>query len=421
MKKVTFLIFYISCLSFSQSLPINFDESTDPAYYFTCYDCNFALTTDPDDATNAVGEITSYTGYPAAEFGNAQTIDLDQYVDLSDDNNNTITFRINPLNGTGSGNHRVKFSGGSTPFGVEVPFTTTGTGWQNITLDFGPGFRNYRNLIIFLDFQSLQSDVYLIDDIAGAVNIAPRPAPSQSAPIPTIAANKVKSVYGESYVNINYLYNFTESFREVDIENNGNKALEIDLGYYGAGFQNTDVSGETYVHFDYWTTDATKFALRVNSETPLANDKEYVLGTGGEEPIVLGAWTSVFISLSHYDNLGVNLQDVYQYNFVDSGGVGTIFIDNIYFTSESNLSVNKNEITNFEIHPNPTTSYWKIKTSNKAIASVRVFDMLGKNILELLPNNSSVRIDANNFKSGLYFAQIKTLEGTASSIKLVKK
>ena len=252
-----------------------------------------------EDAANKVGQLTSYN---YAEFGSAQTIDLDQYVDLSDNNNNTITFRIKPLNGTGSGKHMLKFSGGSTPFGVEVRFTTTGTNWQTITANFGSGFRNYRNLIIFPDFQSFKTDVYLIDDIQGATNIAPRPKPTEDAPIPSIPAERVKGIYGETYTNIEYKYNFSESFKEIDIEKKGNKALEIDLGYYGAGFKNTDASEETYVHFNYWTNDATKFALRINSENPSTNDKQYKLGVGGNEQIIKNTWTSVYIPLSYFSS-----------------------------------------------------------------------------------------------------------------------
>jgi hypothetical protein len=418
MKKISFLFFIFSLFGYSQSLPINFDESSDPAYYFTCYDCNFSLTTDPEDATNKVGKLTSYN---YAEFGSAQTIDMDQYVDLSNNNNNTITFRIKPMNGTGSGNHMLKFSGGSSPFGVEVRFSTTGTEWQTITANFGSGFRNYRNLIIFPDFQSFKTDVYLIDDIQGASNIAPRPRPSKDAPIPTIAAEKVKGIYGETYTNIQYLYNFAESFREVDIENKGNKALEVDLGYYGAGFKNTDASEDTYVHFDYWTSDATKFALRINSESPLTNDKQYVLGSGGREQITKNTWTSVFIPLTYYSSRGVNLKDLFQYNFVDAGGVGTVFIDNIYFTSESSLSVNENSISKFEVFPNPTSSSWNIKTQNQIISSVKLYNVLGKKIMTLSPNSSSVSIDSNTLNSGLYFAQITMLSGVVDSVKLIKK
>jgi hypothetical protein len=416
MKKITFLFLLAISFGFSQSLPITFDESADADYYFTCYDCDFSLGVDPLDTNNVVGVLTSYN----VDFCSAQTIDLDQYVDLSDDNNNTITFRIKPVNGTGSGNHLLKFSGGSTPYGVEVPFTTTGADWQDITLNFGPGFRTYRNLIIFPDFFSTQTDIYLIDDIAGAVNVPPRPTPSQGAPVPTIDANKVKSVYGESYTNIAYLYNFSESFREVDIENNGNKALEVDLGYYGAGFQNTDVSSETYVHFDYWTTDATRFAIRVNSESPvIVNDKQYVLGTGGSEPITLDTWTSVFIPLSYYSNLGVNLMDVYQYNFLDAGGIGTVFIDNIYFTSADILGINDYEQPSFKLYPNPTGDVWKVISKNQKILTINVYDAFGKKVLSLLPNTMHVTIDGNKLSTGLYFAKVNTDKGSRT-LKLIK-
>ncbi|WP_282124647.1 T9SS type A sorting domain-containing protein [Algibacter mikhailovii] len=418
MKKITFFILISSVLGFSQSLPFTFDESTDPKYYFKeCFDCDFQLTTDPDDAGNKVGQLTSYD---FAEFGNAQTIELAQYVDLSDDNNNTITFRIKPVNGTGSGNHMVKFSGGSTPFGAEVKFTTTGTDWQNITLNFGPGLSNYRNLIFFPDFFEKATDVYLIDDIAGGINIHPRARPMQDAPIPTLPANMVKSVYGETYTNLAYLYNFTESFREVDIENKGNKALEVDLGYYGAAFQNTDVSNDAYVHFDYWTTDATKFALRVNSENPGQFEAQYVLGDGGSKPIVKDAWTSVFIPLDYYDNLNVNLKDVFQYNFVDDGGTGTVFIDNIYFTSESNLSVNGFDLTGLSVSPNPSSSSWNINTQNQILSMVEVFDVLGKSVMSLSSKSTSVKIDAEHLQAGIYIARLSTQEGNMHTVKLVK-
>ena len=54
MKKITYFFLIYNFLGFAQSLPINFDESTDPAYYFTCFDCNFSLTSDPEDAANKV-------------------------------------------------------------------------------------------------------------------------------------------------------------------------------------------------------------------------------------------------------------------------------------------------------------------------------------------------------------------------------
>ena len=183
MKKITLLlILFAMSLGYAQttpqSLPFGFDESADPIDYFTCFDCNFSLSTDPDDAGNAVGQLT---GNPNQFYDTAQTLNLPENIDLSDDSNNTITFRIRPVNGTGSGSHLLKFEGGN-PI-VQLPFTTTGTGWQTVTLDFGPGLGNYSNMIIFPDFESNSADSYLIDDISGGTNVAPPPPPSAEFPI----------------------------------------------------------------------------------------------------------------------------------------------------------------------------------------------------------------------------------------------
>lgn len=422
MKKIIFLFLIAPSIGFSQSLPFTFDESTDINYFFKeFYNIGLRLTTDPDDTGNAVAEYTTYTGFPAAEFGLAQTIELAQNIDLSDDNNNTITFRINPLNGTGSGQHLMKFNGG-TPI-TEARFTTTGSGWQEVSVNFGPNLGSYRNLIIFLDFQSFSTETYLIDDVAGGINVDLPPMPTQSAPAPTISPSKVKGVYGETYNNLEYQYNFTDSFRAVDIENNGNQTLEVDLGYYGAAYTNTDVSEDLFVHFDYWTTDATQFQFRINSENPFPGsfERKYVVGV--DEPIVNNAWKSVFIPLSHYGTGGtnpVNLKDVFQYNFVNNGTGGTIFIDNIYFTSENVLGLNDIALSNFSVSPNPTKGSWNINSKNLVIEAIQVYDVLGKNVMSLFPSSANVSIDGSSLKAGLYFAQIKTQTGVAS-LKLIRK
>jgi len=408
----------LSCpLVFSQSLPITFDESTDAGYYFTCFDCNFGLTTDPDNASNTVGELTSYN---YVEYASAQTLTLDLNIDLSDNNNNTITFRINPLNGTGSGTHLLRFEGGS-PL-VELPFTTIGSGWQTVSVDFGPGLTSYHNLIIFPDFgfENFSVDVYLIDDIQGGTNVTPPPTPTQAAPVPTIDASKTQSVYSDSYTNIPFLYAFGASNSEVDIESNGNNAIKVDLGYVGAGYSSTNVSSDLYVHFDYWTTNATKFDFNIMSDTPFT-ERKYTIGI--DQPLVKDAWQSVFIPLSHFSSGagGVDLTDMHQYIFRGTdGGIGTIYVDNIYYTSESNLSLKDFDLSSFKVHPNPTKSRWNIETSNQIMSSVNVFNVLGKRVMTLSPNSNTVSIDGYDLKAGLYFAQIETANGL-SSLKLVKQ
>ncbi|GAA4942113.1 hypothetical protein GCM10023314_13990 [Algibacter agarivorans] len=74
----------------------------------------------------------------------------------------------------------------------------------------------------------------------------------------------------------------------------------------------------------------------------------------------------------------------------------------------------------FSLFPNPTQDSWTLKTKIENIASINVFDILGKSVLSLSPNTSEATIDGSNLKSGLYFAQVKTANGI-STLKLVKK
>jgi hypothetical protein len=77
------------------------------------------------------------------------------------------------------------------------------------------------------------------------------------------------------------------------------------------------------------------------------------------------------------------------------------------------------KIAGLNIYPNPAQDSWTVKTSNINMSAIKVFDVLGKNVLSLKPNASEVTINASSLKSGLYFARINTLNGS-SSLKLIK-
>ena len=78
------------------------------------------------------------------------------------------------------------------------------------------------------------------------------------------------------------------------------------------------------------------------------------------------------------------------------------------------------DLDSFSLFPNPTQDSWTLKTKIENIASINVFDILGKSVLSLSPNTSEATINGSNLKSGLYFAQVKTANGI-STLKLVKK
>lgn len=83
------------------------------------------------------------------------------------------------------------------------------------------------------------------------------------------------------------------------------------------------------------------------------------------------------------------------------------------------LSVINYETTDFKVYPNPTLNVWNIKSSNQLVNSVQVFDVLGKQVISLIPNSEEVIIDASELPTGLYFAKIATETGS-NSVKLIK-
>ncbi|MEO0059897.1 MAG: hypothetical protein RLZZ312_1544, partial [Bacteroidota bacterium] len=178
MKKITlFVCIAFASLAHSQSLPFNFSAANQ---LMTGDNCATSLTTDAGDAVLQIvggGQL----------YDNAQIV-LSSNVNLADNANNKITFRIKPTTGTGNGSHLLKFENGvGGPANTELAFTTAGTAWQNISLDFGAGLGNYGKMVIFTDFDNALTGTYLIDDIAGATNIVvvPLAAPTTPAPVPT--------------------------------------------------------------------------------------------------------------------------------------------------------------------------------------------------------------------------------------------
>src|SRR5690606_1658030 len=86
-----------------------------------------------------------------------------------------------------------------------------------------------------------------------------------------------------------------------------------------------DLTGMTFVHFDYFTPDATTLGLKLVNTTkgdgdPLKKDIEYV------SSVTLGTWVSVDIPLSRYTT---DISAITQIIFESSGA--KVYIDNLYF------------------------------------------------------------------------------------------
>jgi hypothetical protein len=96
----------------------------------------------------------------------------------------------------------------------------------------------------------------------------------------------------------------------------------------------------------------------------------------------------------------------------DAAAAGSIVV------TEFLLDTNDFKADNFNVSPNPTTDVWTVK-GQRTIKSVNVYDVLGKQVMNLQPNRTDVSIDATTLPKGLYFARVATELGS-NSIKLIK-
>ncbi|MEZ4883538.1 MAG: T9SS type A sorting domain-containing protein [Chitinophagales bacterium] len=281
--------------------------------------------------------------------------------------------------------------------------------------------------------------VVYFDNVTFNASPPPSGEPTVSAPNPTIDASEVLSVYSESYAAENTVTNFNlnafqggGTISETEIAGDGNKTIKIEnLSFYGAQWDAVNLSSYLYVHLDYWATTSTLFNFYLIDATAgipggnIAEPRYSISTSGGDETLVQGEWKSVFIPLQHfidYPSTGFDydLNDIFQWKF---DGNGTVFIDNVYFTSNGNVSTNDIilESVGALVYPNPTQNSWTLETKNVGMSSIQVFDMAGKNVLSILPDNSNIaKIDASNLDAGLYFAQVKTPQGVFS-MKLIKE
>lgn len=324
MKKILLLFsLMMVSLGHSQTFPLDFSDSADLPTGF-----DGVSTSIVQDGGQPVLKIIGGTN----TWDNSQLV-LAQNINLSDNSNNTITFKFKSIGAATSGQHLLKFEGGVGGAAVaEGFFTASGNDWQTITIDFGAGLGNYSKMVIFTDsgassngYYNDATGTYLIDDIAGGTNVAPPVviAPTVAATNPANSSSDVISIFSGSYTNLantNFYPNWSQTTQYDQVNIAGNPTLKYSsLNYQGITFESPfNASTMTSLHLDLWTADCATFDV-------------YVLdGSGDEQKVTvtptLNGWNSINIDLSQYTRL--NKTNTKEFKIV---GSGTVFLDNIYF------------------------------------------------------------------------------------------
>jgi len=333
MKKITLLFLFLLTVSLGYSQIV---ETFDPAPAAGVWISNPdepMTTVDVVDATvdfatyGKVGRmVTDATGLP---WQNAVLTMIDFKIDIT--TTKTITADVYYIGGA------IDILG-KLASGVEVNGAHPGTGWSPVTWDF-TGLTGEYNTISFFPLKdgggwigtdgSTDLREVWIDNITAAQGsaIVADPVPATGAPIPTIAAADVISVYSDTYTSIytDLDPNWSQATDATEVLIAGNNTLKYaGLNYQGIAYTQTDVSAMTHVHLDYWTDDATALQFFLIAGGENAYD---IAATDG---ITTGAWIGVDIELSS----AYPARDLTVAKEFKTVGNGTIYLDNLYFWKE---------------------------------------------------------------------------------------
>ena len=251
--------------------------------------------------------------------------------------------------------------------------------------------------------------------------------PSEAAPTPPARdAGDVVALYSDAYpASIDTGYGQVDVFgfraeENIEGDNFYNCAAGFQYNYYANG-GSVDLSGTTHLHFDYYVDSAPAAAV-ISIQLIDDNNNNFYQIADFSAGRSIGAWTSVDVPFGDFNNAagGTDYSAIklVQVNVINFSEAIPAYLDNLYFYNEGSLNTENFETAEFTAFPNPTENVWNIK-GNNVLNSVSVYDVLGKNVINLEPNTNEVEIDATTFKTGLYFARIESVNGT-KTIKLIK-
>jgi len=256
---------------------------------------------------------------------------------------------------------------------------------------------------------------YTVSYFIGAPHIdAPAPPARNAVDVISIFSDAYNNISGANYNPDWQQTGFTSassSFEPTGSGGTGNVVLAYpNFNYQGIEFNSIqDITSMEFLHVDIWTVNGLLPTIAVlSSGTQIPNSM----------PNGDGAWQSIDIPVS---GITGDLTNAIQMMFNGGNGFSNaIYVDNLYFYKGKALGIDEFDRAEFSVFPNPTKVSWTIKSKNQVIASVQIYDVLGKAVMSLSPNSTSTSIDSSGLKAGLYFAQVKTQTGVAS-LKLVKK
>lgn len=316
-------------------------------------------------------------------------------------------------------------AGGAT--NLDYLTTTTGA-WETVSWNFYGQANDYNRMQVMFDFGKVgdgtSASIFLFDDVQQISGPAiPDPIPA------TLPIDFENSVVTSDFTNFFGAVTTVIPNPQMDA-NNPSSTVGQFLRSGGAGFMRSKLTLTDYL--DNMSTIGT-ISMKVYTDAPVGTILKFKLESSppdefGKEQDALttvsGEWATYTWDLSNADSpiydvltlmLGYNGSN-------DASANATFLFDDIEIISNiTSIGIDQTlTLDDVNAFPNPTKGKVTISSKNKSFKNITVYDILGKEILELQPNSLNTIIDISNFANGIYIAKISTNSGIGS-IKLLKE
>lgn len=215
--------------------------------------------------------------------------------------------------------------------------------WTSVDIPLS-AFKGYdfsNTQVLRMTMTKTPGNTFYMDNVYFYTTKAPaNTMPTVSAPKPTVAASKVRSMFCDEYkpyYNFNCYNNSGVQLSEKTIEGTTDKVLEV-KGFRWAHFALGDIPGTTTVdltglekiHFDVYVPEGN---VTTSVQPGMYNVKAKKEAYSGKQTLTPGKWTSVTLKVADFKAVG--LTAVNNLTFKDPANkTGLIYLDNVYFFNE---------------------------------------------------------------------------------------
>lgn len=215
--------------------------------------------------------------------------------------------------------------------------------WTSVDIPLSAfnGYDFSNTQVLRMTMTKTPGNTFYIDNVYFYTTKAPaNTMPTVSAPKPTVAASKVRSMFCdeyEPYYNFNCYNNSGVQLSEKTIEGTTDKVLEV-KGFRWAHFALGDIPGTTTVdltglekiHFDVYVPEGN---VTTSVQPGMYNVKAKKEAYSGKQTLTPGKWTSVTLKVADFQAVG--LTAVNNLTFKDPANkTGLIYLDNVYFFND---------------------------------------------------------------------------------------